>query len=175
MFVRDLDAIRALILEAKEIRWEKQKKFLETYKSPLIVYKMNIPSWPKMSPVILHAFLYSFIDFTKKLTDFELDFRIVELSHSLAGPEAFLIANQDAETLKKLSIEFEEHHHIGRFFDIDIIDFSGKIIERKIKRKCFLCDEQAFVCMRNQTHNSEEIKTYFNENILSYLETKKQQ
>lgn len=171
----DLDNIRAQILEAKEKRWEKQNDFLDQYKTPLIVFKMNIPSWPKMSSIILHVFLKALVEFTKKLIDSELDFRIVEINHSLVGPEAFLIAKTEAQAVKKLTIEFEEHHHIGRFFDVDVLDFSGEIIEREVKRRCFLCEEQAFVCMRNQTHSSEEIKNYFDEQISSYLEIKKQQ
>ena len=127
VIMSDLENIRKQILEAKEIRWKKQKKFIDRYKSSVITYKMNIPSWPKMSPTILHAFLRSFVDFTKILTDAELDFRIVEINHSPVGPEAFLISKVDALALKNLSIKFEEHHYLGRFFDVDILDFSGKM------------------------------------------------
>ena len=136
--MNSIEEIRQKILECKEKRWLKQKEYVSTYKQPILCIKFNIPSWPKMSPTILHAFLRSFIDFTKILTDAELDFKIVEINHSPVGPEAFLISKVDALALKNLSIKFEEHHYLGRFFDVDVLDFSGKIIEREVKRKCFL-------------------------------------
>ncbi|NPE07383.1 MAG: citrate lyase holo-[acyl-carrier protein] synthase [Asgard group archaeon] len=167
----DLNDLRWQILDAKEERWLKQKAFVNLYKSTLIVFKMNIPSWPKISTDILVVFHKSLEIFKENLTSSKIAFRLIEIQETLLGPEAFISTKMNANDIKDLAIHFEEYHNIGRFFDVDVIDNTGKMIERKIKRKCFLCSEQAIDCMRNQRHSPEEIKEYFDEKIANYLKS----
>jgi len=167
----DIDDLRRQILDAKEARWFKQKAFVNLYKSTLIAFKMNIPSWPKISTDIVAVFHKSLEIFKERLNNSKITFHLLDIQETLLGPEAFISTKVNADDIKELAIHFEEHHTIGRFFDVDIIDSKGKIIERKIKRTCFLCQEQAIDCMRNQKHSSEEIKEYFDKKIANYLKS----
>ena len=77
-------------------------------------------------------------------------------------------------------IEIEENHILGRCLDIDVYRIKdNKVmgISRsdlfKSPRKCFICDLDAKICSRSQTHSIEEIKKYFEKAYFRYKEQEK--
>jgi holo-ACP synthase / triphosphoribosyl-dephospho-CoA synthase len=55
-------------------------------------------------------------------------------------------------------VDIEENHPLGRLMDIDVINVRHQISRRDLNlspRRCFLCDEEAHVCVRAQTHAIE--------------------
>ena len=166
----DIIEIREQILAAKEFRWEKQQNFVQMYDRTVISFKFNVPSWPKTSSEILKAFekvLYSFENFfTKKK---HLKITLLETNNTVLGPEAFFICDEAAAVVKKLTIVFEETNIIGRLLDIDVITTKGNTVDRATKRKCFLCDNIAILCMREGNHTIDELRHYFDKKISEYL------
>ena len=84
---------------------------------------------------------------------------------------------QSGENFKKASVSIEENHPLGRFIDIDVtLCGEEKSLSRASMRKCFLCDNPAFVCGRAGTHSAEELLNCFTgstekyfENLISYI------
>ena len=75
----------------------------------------------------------------------------------------------------------EEEHILGRCLDIDVYAYKNdKVIGIsrsdlfKKPRKCFICDLDAKLCSRAQTHTMEEIKNYFEVAYKEYKEMEKE-
>ena len=167
--MNDLDKIRLEILDAKEKRWLKQKEVISKTKMNLISFKFNIPSWPKSSELITLAFSRITKQFLQFLDKNEINYSINKSDNTSLGPELVMLSENDASILKKLAVEFEESHTIGRLLDIDIINTSYNSIDREIKRQCYFCGKIAIICMREQIHTPEELREYFDIKIDSYL------
>ena len=170
--LKEIDTIREHILQAKESRWKKQLEFVKQYQTPIISFKFNVPSWPKNSTKITIAFDYSleeFIDFFKK-TSTKTKLILLETNTTALGPEAFFQIKEDPTKVKALAIQFESEHFIGRLLDIDVLDTNGSPIERSIKRQCYLCDNVAIHCMREEKHTVNELRLYFDEKLKKYIE-----
>ena len=60
----------------------------------------------------------------------------------------------------KTLIQLEETHPLGRFVDIDVYTNKGQISRAYLdmKKKCMICEKNAFVCMQENRHSLEEIK-----------------
>ncbi|MEA2070021.1 MAG: citrate lyase holo-[acyl-carrier protein] synthase, partial [Asgard group archaeon] len=91
------------------------------------------------------------------------------INTSNLGPEALFFINFKPEKLKQKMIELEENHIIGRILDIDVIDKTGKPIERNRKRKCLLCDKLAIICMRESNHSPIELREVIDKELEKYL------
>ena len=73
---------------------------------------------------------------------------------------AVLLAFSDvsAQFLKAKTVEIEQDHPLGRFVDIDVFPKGGaNSLTRGHMRKCFLCDNPAFVCRRLGSHSTESL------------------
>lgn len=96
------------------------------------------------------------------------------------GMICHLLFDLDFIVVKNLMIEIEENHILGRCLDIDVYRIKdNKVmgISRsdlfKSPRKCFICDLDAKICSRSQTHSIEEIKKYFEKAYFRYKEQEK--
>lgn len=158
------------MLNAKEAFWLKEQDIVRKNKMPLITFKFNIPTIPKNSPPISQAFIKALKDFLQFLGKINDNFTIIEQSENVLGPYALILIKFNSKLLKKKAIKFENEHKIGRLFDIDIMDELGRVLNRTKKRKCFLCDNPAIICMRLNKHSQNEVRSFFDEKIKSYLE-----
>lgn len=70
--------------------------------------------------------------------------------------------------IKEDMVKIEETHPLGRFIDIDVFNESISY-NRKNLRKCYLCDNPAFVCARNQNHNLVELTDFIHKKVENYL------
>jgi holo-ACP synthase CitX len=166
----DPSEIQTKILETKEQRWLMQKELVVKFKVNLISFKLNIPSWPKTSELIVNAFTKALEDFLKFLAINSIHFDSVSTDATLLGLEAYQISKYPAKKLKELTTAFEENYPIGRLLDIDVMNQKGIYLERKIKRKCFLCEEHATDCMRLQRHTQKELRNFVDTELTTYLE-----
>lgn len=96
------------------------------------------------------------------------------------GLVCHILFDADFVSIKKLMIDIEEKHPVGRCVDIDVYTYKdGKTIGisrshlYKAPRKCFICDLDAKICSRAQSHSIDEIKSYFNEIYKNYEESQK--
>ncbi len=80
-----------------------------------------------------------------------------------------------AEIVKKITVDLEENHPLGRLFDIDVYDADGAAVSRQELgvpgRKCLICHEDAKACGRSRTHSVEELQRRVYEIIRSWAGT----
>lgn len=138
------------ILNARENKKNQIEKFLNEYKT-IIVIKANIVGNNK-NVFPAHLLIRRFKEeVLKKIKADE------ELFESFDGPYYILKTND--EILKSSLIEIEETT-IGRLIDIDLykqIKSISRIDLNKSMRKCLICDNDSFNCIRNKRHSFEEV------------------
>lgn len=78
--------------------------------------------------------------------------------------------------VKLQAIAIEEADAVGRYVDIDVFQNETKSLSRSdinVKsRKCFICDENPYICIRNKTHSLEAIKDKMYNDVIDLLEEK---
>lgn len=77
------------------------------------------------------------------------------------GYEAYLITPLPLLEAKRVAVDIEDTHPLGRLFDIDVIDAQGIPVSRDRvggqPRRCLVCDHEARYCMRMRWHTQEDI------------------
>lgn len=77
------------------------------------------------------------------------------------GYEAYLITPLPLLEAKRVAVDIEDTHPLGRLFDIDVIDAQDIPVSRDRvggqPRRCLVCDHEARYCMRMRWHTQEEI------------------
>ena len=88
------------------------------------------------------------------------------------GYEAYLITPLPLLEAKRIAVQIEDTHPLGRLFDIDIIDKDGVPVSRdrvgSRPRRCLVCDREARYCMRMRWHTQEEIWERINAMVDEY-------
>ena len=88
------------------------------------------------------------------------------------GYEAYLITPLPLLEAKRIAVQIEDTHPLGRLFDIDIIDKDGVPVSRdrvgSRPRRCLVCDREARFCMRMRWHTQEEIWERINAMVDEY-------
>ena len=153
------------ILYAKEERALKQKELLSRYPlASLISLCINIPSLIKLSheAVVVHEIAHQAL--LGMLENEGIELLACEHTFASTGAESFFTCKVDAKVLKTFTCKVENSHPLGRLMDIDVLDFTGKILSRTAlglsKRRCFVCEEQAKLCARAQKHTYEELNAH---------------
>jgi holo-ACP synthase len=77
------------------------------------------------------------------------------------GPEALYVMDTDARSLKSATVELEDHHAMGRLWDLDVIALEQIPLSRQDlgfpARRCLLCERPAHACGRSRQHPLEEL------------------
>lgn len=140
-----------------------QEKLLRQGGSNTVVaLGMNIPGPIKTSPEIFQAFQAGA---TALDVRFEQAGVAVMHEETVREPCGYLkfygLAETDAGKMKRMAVELEEEHPLGRLYDIDVYDARGKGISRQelgmAGRKCLLCGNDAKVCGRSRAHTAEAL------------------
>jgi len=149
------------ILLSREKRAEKQKYLINKYKCSLISFTLNIPGATKDSELYRKIHKEGIKEILRVLNNEHLPILYKEEIYEITGAECYICINVDVLKLKELMVTIEENHELGRIFDIDVFDSNFKIIKRKKiylkERKCFICNDDAIVCRRNNKHTTEEL------------------
>jgi len=150
----------------KELKVNRIHQFIIDKQVPVVTLRLNIPGndkKPKWSNVIFseaEMLLY------KRLNQLEFDYEILD---GLLGFEYYehlriIAVKGSAKTIKSQMIAYENDEAIGRLIDLDVIDIDLKGLSRSDydlgHRKCFLCDEPAYVCARTQRHSKEALMEF---------------
>lgn len=159
------------ILHAKEERVQRQHYLLERFAgSSLISLTVNMPGAIKVSPEALAIFDAAEVCITK-----ECNPRYSEKKVTFAGVEALFVCQKEAMALKELTCKIEMEHPLGRFMDIDVLNQGKEVLSRSAlgfsKRKCYLCDNEAFVCARAQAHSLLELQAHITKSVQEHAFT----
>ena len=143
------------ILDAREERQRLQQNLLAKHKTTLISFTMNIAGPIKNSTAIDRAFRYGLAVLFRSLPGEKILDKHIQSDH--CGPLALISVDIDSESAKDICISIEECNPIGRLFDMDVIDFGGKKLERIKPRACIVCGKIGRECAAGRLHPVEEI------------------
>ena len=91
------------------------------------------------------------------------------------GYEAYLLTSMPLLDAKRMAVDIENTHPLGRLFDIDVIDKDGAPVSREMvgnsPRRCIVCDRDARYCMRMRWHTQDEIWARINDMVEQYSYT----
>ena len=102
--------------------------------------------------------------FLLRMTDHVLcskGYQVIRRIHAQSGPIHFYYhPHYSAQELKTEMMKLEDNP-TGRFLDLDVYSSTQQIpLSREKKRKCYLCDLDAFVCRREQNHSIDVLQTH---------------
>ena len=146
------------MLDARERRAEQQRELLEAFQQTLVCFTMNIAGPVKNSPLIALG---------RRLLRQQLAAAGMEVTHfeeirEKTGNEAFFLVDSSPLAVKKITSEIEDSAPIGRLFDMDVLDKTGRKIDRqelgKEGRRCLICGGMATACARSRAHGVAQLQ-----------------
>ncbi len=158
------------LLDSREDRVIRQRELLEKHGGILISVTLNIPGPVKDKPKYRKA-----LDMAMDSLEEKAGTTVIlhqECRYKLTGPEGYLCVGDetfDGETWKRMTIDIEENHELGRIFDIDVLTTAGGISRSQLDlpgRKCLICGQPAKVCARSQKHPMEELLAKIDEILI---------
>ena len=132
----------------------------------VISLSLNIPGFPKSSPLIKECFAYCKTDLL-----YHLKSHLVELFESKsieicdAAGDFYLVPCRGSQLtvfqLKELLEDFEGSHPLGRLVDADLTDEKGIPVSSGKSKGCFICSTRpAIECRRLNNHSAIELSGY---------------
>ncbi len=160
-----MDLITEFLLD-RDKRVAYQEHLLKENKDKtLVTIRINYPGIEKSNYItdnIVNTIYNEILTYYGKFIVFEDKYKNKE------GIVAHFLFDLDFVNVKKEMINVEEEHILGRCLDIDVYTLKNdKVIGIsrsdlfKKPRRCFICDLDAKICSRAQTHTIDEIKNYF--------------
>lgn len=157
------------ILKARESRFNTIQALAKKH-NILVSLKANTPGDDK-NRYSSHFLITLFEKQIKKA--FNIGF--TQLYQGYDGP-FFLFSVEEIYHLdvKKKLMNIEDNYPLGRLIDLDLY-VAGQMISRddlkSPKRKCLICELDAFVCARNRTHSIDSLLSIIDTSILDYLKS----
>lgn len=120
---------------------------------------MNIPGPVKLDRDISIGFWVGTQLLKRSLCGRKILFQ--QLNYKSTGCEGYFVVEGPATALKRLAIDIEDTHPIGRLFDIDVLDTDGRKLTREelgfSRRKCMLCQQDAVICAGRRAHSLADL------------------
>ena len=155
------------ILDAKEDRAYLQEKIIKKYNLPLVVIRANYPGIDKNNKTTKYI-----VENIFNLILLRVSPNHVEKIDSFEGPIFLLSVDLSPTKLKKITVEIESNHPLGRLVDIDILDLDNHTLSRTdlgyLPRTCFVCSDLAHNCVRSRKHSLEELLKYIEDIVLNF-------
>ena len=170
----------AEILLVRENRVIRQQQLLKAYESEtenqsqitLICFTMNIAGPVKAFELAKSGFETGIELLEEALSKKKYFVLYSEKEFEDTGYTAYYVVNEDAISIKNLTIEIEDETAIGRLFDIDVLTLDStyylenttlckKIGREEIghkERKCLICKDAAAGCARSRRHTVDELQ-----------------
>ncbi|EGW41335.1 citrate lyase holo-[acyl-carrier protein] synthase [Desulfosporosinus sp. OT] len=159
------------LLLAREKRVSLIGKLLKRHNTPLLVMRVNYPGLKKTNEMTTQI-----IEDMSSLICTLLSDKIFSklLLQGAEGPILYVAVKEEAYALKRMAVDLEEKHTLGRCLDLDVYDYEGKSIGRQElgypRRKCYLCEDDAHFCVRAGRHSEHEVIGYIEEKYREYRE-----
>lgn len=156
------------LLKYRELKDHVIKNLATRDSRALVVIRVNIPGPNKKTIWSEKLFKEAVTTVESTFKDNVLAFEDVTSALTCFGETMEYVrifyVNQDAVLIKKLCVAAEEGHALGRIFDIDVYDRQGDALTRQdLKqgvRKCYLCEQPAYVCARGKKHDLETLELF---------------
>lgn len=157
------------VLENRDARVALQQQLLKRHPNETVLaIKLNIPGPIKNNQQIKRLFTAGMQRFYDQLKAQTRHFQTVTQWDKPTGNELFITVELDPTAVKQLAVEFEDHDHLGRLFDVDVLH-AGQ--ERALSRsdfqlpvrKCLICNREAKDCARSRRHSVAELQARIGE------------
>ena len=170
----DIPTTLEAILDNKQRRAQKQKELLEHALDTtfLVSLSINIPGAIKLSheALVIYEIAHAKIVELLSSQDFTCDAVYPQIAPT--GAEAPFTCKGDAKAFKAITCKVENEHPLGRLMDIDVLDNTGVVLSRRQfgmpKRRCLLCDDEAFLCARSQKHSYEALHHHIRQMVYTH-------
>jgi len=147
------------VLDSRTRRVERQQAALAEGAACLVSFTLNIPGPVKQFSLARAAFGEG-LDFLQ--ATFGPAVQKIETMDEPTGSEALLLLEADPAEIKQKAVRLEDTHPLGRLFDMDVLDGSGRSLSRTElnlpQRTCLLCGNSAKVCGRSRAHALPELQ-----------------
>ncbi len=165
------------VLKTREEKWKNTIRLTLRSRKSVISVALNSPGETKEIPETLKALTLTIRDVLLRLEKKNITFDEFVFTRKGAYPYFIASLRGNPEEIKKIAVELEEKHPIGRLLDIDVLKPDGSKISRKelglSQRKCFLCSSPWIECMRSQKHPKEEIERFYKKALRKFLKERK--
>ncbi|MCB8815771.1 citrate lyase holo-[acyl-carrier protein] synthase [Desulfosporosinus shakirovi] len=157
------------LLEARERRVEFIDSLLKRYQTPILVMRVNYPGLRKTNDLTL-----TIIQEMSTLICTMLREKVCYKTWQpgAEGPIFLAAVKEEAMALKRITINLEEEHVLGRCLDLDVYDSLGRGISRRElgypRRKCYVCEEYAQHCVRSRRHGEHEVIEFIEDRFERY-------
>lgn len=157
------------VLEARDRRAQRQKELLAEYGTTLVCFTMNIPGPVKRSPLISRAFREGCARLEKGLSGILHR----EYREEVTGCEAMYAVAEDALRVKAACTAIEDGSALGRLFDMDVLDASGRKLDREQvgggPRNCIVCGAAGRGCASRRVHSVEALQAAVNRLLTAHF------
>lgn len=144
------------LIASRDARKARQQEWLEHHAITLISFTVVAPGPVKDSELTRRIFNHGLRALRQIAEQSAWEIK-KQISLALpTGPEGLLAIDAPAYQVKRMAMELEQTHPLGRLWDIDVLEPHGKILSRSDfelpPRNCLICKQPATVCAREQTH-----------------------
>ena len=161
------------VLLEREKRVYIQQELIKKYNMPLVTIRVNYPGLYKENDISC-GIIEIMDEVALKVFNHSLHFKLFRITKE--GPIINMLIKDRVENIKKKTMEIEETHLLGRCVDIDVYDEFGNSISREAfgrkPRKCFVCEEDARVCVRERRHSHLEVVSFIIKTYSEYRSSK---
>lgn len=158
----DMTVTASAILEAKQARFARLNAWTDTHVVMSLTLRMPAP--------LQHTPLaQGFFRHVKTQLQALYPHAFWHTEDSAAGMMSWMtLEHVDPLDLKEAMLFFEHHHPFGELIDCDVYTASGPIKRTTMdepQRRCFLCNNPALHCQREERHSATKIKRYVSERL----------
>jgi len=142
----------------REKRYDRILELIEEYRLPVLCGKINYPGKNKITVEAIKAF-----EALKQSINLKFDEKSLfsQMLYGCDGNSLLMVINEDPLKAKNMAVSIEENHILGRVFDIDIYVEDGSSIGRdsinRNPRKCLICNNDARICIKSNTHDVKDV------------------
>lgn len=145
------------VLDNRELRAQRQREWVKTHSLPCVSFTINMPGNVKKNRISRIGFEIGYAEIEQRCHQHGNGyFKTAKFINDCGYESICVVDGISAENLKRLMIELEEQHSLGRLFDIDVLDEHGRAISREQlnykRRRCFVCGKDAKICTRHKAH-----------------------
>ncbi|UUV18775.1 citrate lyase holo-[acyl-carrier protein] synthase [Fusobacteria bacterium ZRK30] len=155
------------ILDARENRAYLQEELIKKFNLPLLVIRANYPGIDKNNKTTTYIIEMMYETILSRVSPIN-----IKKIDSFEGIVYLLSIDTPPSQLKKMTVDIETTHPLGRLVDIDILDLKNHTLSRtdlgSPPRRCFICSDSAHNCVRSKKHSLEEILKYIDIKVSDY-------
>lgn len=149
------------LLAAKDHRAARQTAALSKFRKPLVSATVVMPGPTKDGWLPGYLMETALLEMDALISANHWPLLSREVFWRNTGPEAIYVIDAETQDLKSATVELEDHHPIGRLWDLDVIAPGDGLLSRNHldfpARRCLVCERPAHECGRSRRHRLEEL------------------